>query len=91
VAALTTNALEPSMGAMGASLVGVVACLAVGVVAGLINGTLVSRLRVHPIPITLGTLALFTGISTGITGGSTQFGTGSLRFLGAGTVLGVPM
>lgn len=89
-AALTTNALEPSMGAMGASLVGVVACLAVGAVAGLINGTLVSRLRVHPIAITLGTLALFTGISTGITGGSTQFGTGSLSFLGSGTVLGVP-
>lgn len=90
-AAITTNALEPSMGPMAASLVGVVACLAVGVVAGLINGTLVSRLRVHPIPITLGTLALFTGISTGITGGSTQFGTGSLRFLGSGTLLGVPV
>ena len=90
-AAMTTNALAPAMGETGASLVGILACLIVGVVAGLINGVLVSRLRVHPIPITLGTLALFTGISTGITGGSTQFGTGSLRFLGSGTVFGVPV
>lgn len=91
-AALTINALEPAIGAIGASLIGVVACLTVGLVAGLINGTLVSRLRVHPIPITLGTLALFTGISTGITGGSTQYGNGRLSFLGGGTtVLGVPM
>lgn len=90
-AALTTNALAGSLGDAGASLVGVLACLAVGLVAGLINGTLVSYLRVHPIPITLGTLALFTGISTGITGGSTQFGTGSLSFLGSGTLAGVPV
>lgn len=90
-AALTTNALEPSMGAISASLVGVLACLGVGVLAGAVNGTLISRLRVHPIPITLGTMALFTGISTGITGGSTQFGTRSLQFLGNGTFLGVPV
>lgn len=90
-AALTMTALEPSMGTGGATLVGVLAGLAVGVVAGLINGTLVSMLRVHPIPITLGTLALFTGISTGITGGSTQFGIRSLSFLGSGTLLGIPV
>lgn len=90
-AALTTNALAGSLGDTGASLVGVLACLAVGLVAGLINGGLVAYLRVHPIPITLGTLALFTGISTGITGGSTQFGNGSLSFVGSGTVAGVPV
>jgi simple sugar transport system permease protein len=90
-AALTANALSPSLGDVGASLVGIAACFAVGLVAGLINGSLVSRLGVHPIPITLGTLALFTGISTGITGGSTQFGTGTLDFLGSGTLAGVPV
>ncbi len=90
-AALTANALSPSMGAMGASLVGVLACFAVGILAGFINGSLVAQLAVHPIPITLGTMALFTGVSTGITGGSTQFGTGSLNFLGSATLLGVPV
>lgn len=90
-AAMTMTSLEPSMGTAGASLLGVAASLAVGVVAGVINGTLVSRLRVHPIPITLGTLALFTGISTGLTDGSTQFGNGSLSFLGIGEILGIPV
>lgn len=90
-AAMTSTALEPSLGAGGASLVGIAACLAVGVIAGAINGTLVSQLRVHPIPITLGTMALFTGIATGVTGGATQFGTGSLGFLGSGTIALVPV
>lgn len=89
-AAMASTALEPSLGAFGAAVLGIAACLAVGAVAGLINGTLVSQLRVHPIPITLGTMALFTGISTGITGGATQFGTGSLDLLGSGTIARVP-
>lgn len=90
-AAITSTALAASLGDAAASLVGVVVCLGVGLVAGLINGLLVSQLQVHPIPITLGTLALFTGISTGITGGSTQFGLGNLGFLGAGTIAGIPV
>lgn len=90
-AAMIMTMLEGFLGTLGATLVGVLTCLAVGIVAGLINGTLVSQLRVHPIPITLGTLALFTGISTGLTQGSTQFGIGSLQFLGIGTLLGVPV
>lgn len=90
-AALTMTELAGPLGTTGATLVGVLACLAVGIVAGFINGMLVSTLRVHPIPITLGTLALFTGISTGITEGSTKFGIGSLEFLGVQTVVGVPV
>jgi simple sugar transport system permease protein len=90
-AAMTVAALEPRTGVAPAVLVGVVAALAVGVVAGVINGTLISYLRVHPIPITLGTLGLFTGVATGVTGGSTVYGTGSMRFLGRGTLAGIPV
>lgn len=90
-AALTMGALEPSLGRSVALVVGVLAGLLVGLVAGAINGALVAFLRVHPIPITLGTLALFTGLSTGVTGGSTVYGNGSLSFLGSGTLLGVPV
>lgn len=90
-AALTIGALEPQLGAVLAALVGITAAIAVGIVAGLINGTLISFLRVHPIPITLGTLGLFAGVSTGITGGSTVYGTGSLNGLGSGTFLGIPI
>ena len=89
-AALTMAALEPSMGGMG-TLLGVLAGLAVGVTAGTINGTLVAYLRVHPIPITLGTLTLFTGIATGITDGSTVYGTGTMQWLGNGTFLYLPI
>lgn len=89
VAEVTTR-LEPSMGAPAAIAVAVLAALAVGLVAGLINGSLVSRLRVHPIVITLGTLTLFTGIGTGLTGGSTIFGTGSLTPFGRGVTAGIP-
>lgn len=90
-AAGVMTALDPSLGAAGASVGGVLAALAVGVVAGVINGTLVSRLRVHPIVITLGTLTLFTGVATGLTGGSTVFSPGSLAPLGRGLVAGVPI
>lgn len=90
-AAMTITNLEPSLGSAGATLVGVAAALLTGVVAGTINGALVAYLRVHPIPITLGTLTLFTGVATGITGGATVFGTRTLDFLGAGTVGGVPV
>ena len=89
-AALTIDALS-SLGSGMAVLLGVGAALLVGVIAGSINGLLVSLLRVHPIPITLGTLALFTGITTGITGGSTVYGSGNLTILGRGTLFSIPI
>lgn len=90
-AAMTSTALASWLGETGASLVGILACLGVGLLAGLINGVLVSQLQVHPIPITLGTMALFVGISTGLTGGSTRYGLGNLGFFGSGTIAGVPV
>lgn len=90
-AAVTMTRLEPSVGTGAAVMVGVLAAFGVGAIAGLINGTLVSRLRVHPIVITLGTLTLFTGIATGLTGGSTVFGIRALSVIGRGTLLGIPI
>lgn len=90
-AAATMGAVESSVGRPVAVLLGVVVGLSVGAVAGTINGLLVSRLDIHPIVITLATLTLFTGIATGLTGGSTVFGIGGLDFLGGGTLLGVPI
>lgn len=88
--AISTAALGDSFGA-ASMLIGLVIGLLVGVAAGIINGLLVAYLKVHPIPITLGTLTLFTGISTGITGGSTRYGDGSLSYLGLGRIFGVPV
>lgn len=88
-AAATLAALQPDLGASGAVTVAVAAAVGVGVCAGLINGLLISRLQVHPIVITLGTLTLFTGIGTGLTGGSTVFATGAMTVLGRGLLAGV--
>lgn len=90
-AAYVTTALEPSLGTAGSVVVAVGASLLVGLLAGLLNGMLVSRLRVHPIVITLGTMTLFIGVATGITGGSTVFGTGALTGFGRSLVAGVPI
>ena len=38
-------------------------CIGIGLFAGLLNGVLVSRLRVHPFIITLGTMWVFRGIA----------------------------
>lgn len=88
-AAAIMSALQPDIGALPAVGLAVISALAVGLSAGLINGVLVSRLQVHPIVITLGTLTLFTGIGTGLTGGSTVFATGAMTPLGRGLLAGV--
>jgi fructose transport system permease protein len=49
--------------------------LVVGVVCGALNGMLVSRLRLPPFIVTLGTLSVFTAFSLMLTGGSTVQGT----------------
>ncbi len=51
---------EPSLIQFGTA--GVI-CLGIGLLCGLLNGVLVSRLRVHPFIITLGTMWVFRGIA----------------------------
>ncbi|HZC18329.1 MAG TPA: ABC transporter permease, partial [Rubrobacteraceae bacterium] len=49
---------------------GMVAAVLVGLLAGLVNGFFVARLRVNPFMVTLGTLSVFEGISLSISGGT---------------------
>jgi len=91
VAALTMNALAPSFGTGGATVIGVLAGLLTGLAAGLLNGTVIAILRVHPIPTTLGTSAVFLGILTGVTGGSTVYGQGTLGAISTTTVALLPL
>src|SRR5688572_14422103 len=75
--------------------VGAAAVLAVGVggVAGALNGLLVTRLRLPPLIVTLGTFSLFRGLAEGLTGGVDTF-TGfpaDFLVLGQGYVAGVPV
>ncbi len=73
--------------------------LALGVFIGLINGLLITRLNVAPFIATLGTLYVARGaallVSDGATfpnlEGSQAFGTTGYAFLGAGSILGLPL
>jgi simple sugar transport system permease protein len=64
--------------------------LSVGVLCGLFNGVLIALLGYSPILATLGTMTLFAGVGTVLTGGSTLFGVDALAAAGRGQILGLP-
>jgi ribose/xylose/arabinose/galactoside ABC-type transport system permease subunit/ABC-type sugar transport system substrate-binding protein len=67
-----------------------VATVGIGGVAGLLNGLLITRLRIPPLIVTLGSFSLFRGLAEGITGGYDNF-TGfpqSFLSLGGGSIFG---
>jgi ribose transport system permease protein len=56
-----------SLGAAQMVLLGLLACVGVGLLCGLVNGALVVGLKVHPFIITLGTMWILRGIAFVIT------------------------
>ena len=52
-----------------ALLLGITTCLAIGTLCGVLNGAMVTALKVHPFIITLGTMAIFRGEAFVMTGG----------------------
>jgi rhamnose transport system permease protein len=70
-----------------------VACtLALGALAGLLNASLITRLRLPPLIVTLGTYSLFRGLAEAITRGVDTFTNfpASFLFLGQERWLGLP-
>ncbi|MFN0054013.1 MAG: substrate-binding domain-containing protein [Planctomycetales bacterium] len=71
----------------------IAAVMAVGVggAGGLLNAQLITRLRIPPLIVTLGTYSLFRGIAEGLTGGVDNFSgfPPSFLFLGQGYWMGV--
>jgi erythritol transport system permease protein len=73
--------------------------LALGILIGLLNGLLITRLNVAPFIATLGTLYVARGAALLLSDGATfpnlegnpAFGTTGYAFLGAGYVLGLPV
>lgn len=57
-----------------ALVLGILVALAVGMVAGLVNGILIAAIEVPAILATLGTMTLFAGLAFGVTSGSAVFG-----------------
>jgi len=60
--ALLLRALGP-MSPAATTIVGLVTCVGVGLLSGLLNGALVVGLRVHPFIVTLGTMWILRGIA----------------------------
>lgn len=73
-------------------IIGLIVCLLVGVLAGLINGLLLTKLRLpHPFISTLGTMNVFRGLALIITGASPIFGFSYLiNFTGQANVGFIP-
>jgi len=71
--------------------VGVLIGLLVGTACGLANGAMVTRLRIPPFVVTLGTLGIFRGLALIISNGLPVHRIPpGFAFLGEGNVLGVP-
>ena len=72
-------------------LAGVVT-LGIGAGGGWLNGVLITRGRIPPLIVTLGTFSLFRGIAEGVTAGQGSYVgfPASFTFLGQGALLGVP-
>jgi rhamnose transport system substrate-binding protein len=67
----------------------VICTLAAGTTAGCLNALLITRLRLPPLIVTLGTFSLFRGLAEGLTRGVDNFSgfPGSFLFLGQGYLL----
>ena len=69
----------------------VVAGLASGALIGLINGLVVTRVKISPLITTLGTFSIVRGLAYVLSGGQTnQFQNEQVQFLGRGNIGGIP-
>ncbi len=73
----------------GAVLLGVLAGMLMGCVCGLLNGTLITRLRLAPFIVTLGTMSIFRG-ATYLANEGKPFAVSDFAYLDSGTFLGIP-
>ncbi len=73
---LIMNALVPALGSGWATIgVGMLCALAIGAAAGLLHGTLITRGRIEPFIVTLGTLGIYRSVLTDLAqGGSISLG-----------------
>ncbi|MEW6343361.1 MAG: ABC transporter permease [Pseudomonadota bacterium] len=91
VAAASSVALGCVMQAGASSAVGIVTAIGVGALFGLVNGTLISWLRLPPFVVTLGTMGMAQGLALILSGGQsiTDIGT-TIPALYNGSILGIP-
>jgi len=73
-----------------AIVVGTALGVVVGIVCGFLNGVLITKLKLQPFIVTLGTMSAFRGISYVMNNGQ-PYNVPSYKYLGEGTVLGFPV
>ncbi|WP_425499610.1 ABC transporter permease [Halogeometricum luteum] len=75
----------------GLGLAAIPLAIGVGMLAGLFNGIVFTKLKVPSFLVTLGTLSVMAGVGKIITGGSTiTFRNSAIRTISTGDVLGIP-
>ena len=75
----------------GLGLLAIPIAIGVGMLAGLFNGLVFTKLKVPSFLVTLGTLSVMAGVGKIITGGSTiTFRNNSIRAIANGEILGIP-
>jgi ribose/xylose/arabinose/galactoside ABC-type transport system permease subunit len=78
--------LMESAGGVAGTITGV----AVGLLSGLVNGLLITRFRLQPFIVTLGTMSFFRGIALVMKDGQ-PINVPDYKYLGEGTIMGSPV
>lgn len=73
----------------GSMLLGTLAAIVLGGLCGLFNGLCITRLRLAPFIVTLGTMSIFRGVSYVLNDGK-PFAISKYSWLDTGTLLGIP-
>lgn len=87
-----TKSLELGISEPVSILVGVISIFVMAVICGLINGGIVAYIGVAPMLVTLGTMAVFEGISLNVTkGGAISGFPDAYSWFGNGSLMGIPV
>jgi ribose/xylose/arabinose/galactoside ABC-type transport system permease subunit len=87
VAMIAVGGTDPQGGAL---VLGTIVGILTGLVCGFLNGALITKLKLPPFIVTLGTMSAFRGISYVMNNGQ-PYNVPSYKYLGSGVVLGVPV
>lgn len=92
IVGLTTVVTAMAIQSTGLTGVGIITALAVGALAGLVNGVLITYGRINAVIVTLGTMAIFRGVAFILSNGqSISIFEDSFRYIGTGRLLGLPI
>lgn len=92
IVGLTTVVTAMAIQSTGLTGVGIITALAVGALAGLVNGVLITYGRINAVIVTLGTMAIFRGVAFILSNGqSISIFEDSFRYIGTGHLLGLPI